>query len=100
MRNAAEWVEMFKAAAIPSAGINRLSDILESPVLQAREMVQEIVHPKVGRMRMVGIPIKLSESPGEIRLPPPMLGEHTGEILLDLGYSADEVQQMRAEGVV
>ena len=98
-RNADEWVEMFKAAAIPSAMINRLSDILESPVLQAREMVQEIVHPKVGRMRMLGIPIKLSESPGEIRLPPPMLGEHTGEILLDLGYSAEEIQQMRADGV-
>ena len=99
-RTTDEWLEMFHDSAIPSARINRLEDILESEVVQAREMVQELDHPKAGRIRMLGIPIKLSESPGEIRLPPPTLGEHTEEILLELGYSAGEIQQMRVAGDV
>jgi len=99
-RTTDEWLEMLTAAGVPCSRINRVSDVLESELLRAREMVQEVDHPKAGRIRMVGIPVKLSDSPGEIKLPPPMLGEHTEEILTELGYSAGETQQMRNEGVV
>lgn len=99
-RTTDEWLEMLEAAGVPCGRINRVSDALESDVVEARDMVQEIDHPKVGRMRMMGIPVKLSDSPGDIRLPPPLLGEHTEEVLADLGYSAEDIQQMRADGVV
>jgi len=99
-RTTDEWLEMLSAAGVPCGRINRVSDTLESEVLRARDMVQEVDHPKAGRIRLLGIPVKLSDSPGEIRLPPPLLGEHTDEILIDLGYSTDDIQQMRADGVV
>ena len=63
-------------------------------------MVTEVVHPVAGRVRMVGIPIKLSESVGEIRLPPPTLGQHTDEVLAGLGYSSADIQQMRTGEVL
>ena len=62
-------------------------------------MVQTVDHPKAGRIRVMGIPIKLSDSPGEIQLPPPLLGEHTDEILAELGYSPKEIEAMRRGGI-
>ena len=95
-----EWLKVFRSADVPCAGINRLSDTLESEAVQARDMVTEVRHPKLGALRMVGTPVKLSESPGEVRLPPPLLGEHTEQVLLELGYSPEEIQKMKAEGAV
>ena len=95
-----EWLKMLGEAGIPAGRINAVSDVLESDLAKARDMVPETQHPKVGRMRMVGIPIKLSDSPGEVRLPPPLLGEHTDEVLTELGYSREETQKMRDDGVI
>ena len=95
-----EWLKLLGKAGIPAGRINAVSDVLESDLAQARDMVPETEHPKVGRMRMVGIPIKLSDSPGEVRLPPPLLGEHTDEVLTDLGYSREAVQKMSDDGVI
>ncbi|MEE8442616.1 MAG: CoA transferase [Dehalococcoidia bacterium] len=99
-RTTDEWLEMLEAAGVPCGRINRVSDALELDVVHARDMVQEIDHPKAGRMRTLGIPVKLSDSPGEIQLPPPLLGEHTEEVLAGLGYSTDDIQRMRADGAV
>ena len=57
-------------------------------------------HPALGRVDQVGIPFELSETPASIRTPPPLLGEHTDEILAELGYSALEIRRLRAEAVI
>ena len=99
-RTTDQWIEVLSASGVPCGRINRVSEILESGLLQAREMVQEVDHSRAGPTRMLGIPIKLSESPGEVRLPPPLLGEHTEEVLTGLGYTLEDIQHLRTEGVI
>jgi crotonobetainyl-CoA:carnitine CoA-transferase CaiB-like acyl-CoA transferase len=91
----AEWVEVFNEAGIPSGPINRVSEALSSPQTLARAMVVEL-----GPFRTVGLPIEMSETPASARLEPPMLGADTDEVLGELGYMVDEVEEMRAAGVV
>jgi crotonobetainyl-CoA:carnitine CoA-transferase CaiB-like acyl-CoA transferase len=63
-------------------------------------MVVELEHPSAGTIRMTGIPVKFSETPGAVETPPPLLGEHTGEVLRGLGYSQAEIGALREKGVV
>ena len=65
-----------------------------------RGLLETVSHPNAGDVRMVGIPVRLSETPGGIRLAPPLVGEHTTEILGELGYSAEQVSELRQSGVV
>ena len=77
----AEWKRILEEAGIPSGYINTVEEVFNDPQIQARGMIEQIHHPTIGLLKLVGIPIKLSDSPGKIRLPPPRLGEHTEEIL-------------------
>jgi crotonobetainyl-CoA:carnitine CoA-transferase CaiB-like acyl-CoA transferase len=64
-------------------------------------MVQEVVHPTAGKVRLVGIPVKFSETPGEITIPPPLLGQHTEEVLRELlNLTSAEIEQLRKDGVL
>lgn len=63
-------------------------------------MVQEVEHPAAGRMKTLGVPVKLSETGGAVRRPAPMLGEHTGEVLSEAGYSEPEVAALRSARVI
>ncbi|MBA7713790.1 Formyl-CoA:oxalate CoA-transferase [subsurface metagenome] len=63
-------------------------------------MVIEVEHPTEGKVKQVGIAVKLSDTPGEVRSLPPMLGEHTEEILAGLGYSEQRIDELRQEGVI
>ena len=70
------------------------------PQTQARKMVTEVNHPKEGKVETIGLPIKLSETPGGVQRPSPLYGEHTREVLLESGYDEDEVKSFENSGSI
>lgn len=97
----AAWIERLRAAGVPCGPIHTVAQALEHPHTLAREMVRTIEHPTAGALRMVGIPLRLNGTPASIRRPPPLLGEHTEEVLRgELGLSAERITELRAQGVI
>ncbi len=94
------WMKVLEGAGVPSGPINDLGQVYSDPHVQAREMVVELEDPDLGRLKNIGIPVKLSLTPGRIRRRAPALGEHTQEVLLQAGYTAEEVARLREAGVV
>jgi crotonobetainyl-CoA:carnitine CoA-transferase CaiB-like acyl-CoA transferase len=84
-RPAEEWVELFLAAGVPAGPINDYSVALDNEHVRHRAAVIDIEHPVEGSFKALGFPAKLSETPARLRRPPPLLGEHTAEILAELG---------------
>ncbi|MBA3597331.1 MAG: CoA transferase [Methylibium sp.] len=99
-RGTREWLHDFDAAGIPAGPINSIADMVNDPQTLAREMVVELDHPKAGHMRALGLPIKFSETPGSVRRPAPMLGEHSREILREYAWSDAEIEALAGEGAV
>ena len=96
-----EWVELFVDASIPCGPVNNMEDLFADPQVLHREMVVEVPHETIGTLRLSGVPIKYSETPASVRLPPPLLGQHTDEILVDvLGYSQEQVEALRRQGAI
>jgi crotonobetainyl-CoA:carnitine CoA-transferase CaiB-like acyl-CoA transferase len=92
-----EWVEKLKAAGVPCGSVRAVSEALEDPQLDARGMVKTIEHVSAGAIRLLGVPIKLSETPGAVRMAPPALGQHTDQILRqDCGLSVADVESLRS----
>lgn len=89
------WLEKFEAAGIPAGPINTYPEALSDGHTLARNMVHELEHPIAGSIKALGIPVKLSHTPGDIKQSAPQLGEHTEQILSELGYDAEQIQQMR-----
>ena len=87
-------------ADIPVGPVNTLAETLEDPQIRAREMIQELTHPEYGPIKQLGIPVKLSETPGIVEGPPPLFGEHNREVLAMLGYSEEQIEECRRLGVV
>ncbi len=98
---AQEWFEIFERHAIPYSPINTLQQICEDPHIAHRKMLVEIDQPVVGKMRVCASPLKLSETPGEVYAPAPMLGEHSEHVLRELlGYSREKIARLQDEGVI
>ena len=97
---AAEWIERLLAAGVPAAPILNLAQALGSEHAQARRMVMEMPHPVEGSVRSLGFPVKLSATPPSLRRPPPLLGEHTAEVLRELGIEETDKDSAAASGNV
>jgi crotonobetainyl-CoA:carnitine CoA-transferase CaiB-like acyl-CoA transferase len=96
-----EWLDILLPEDIWVAPVNDFAAVEADPQVRENEMIVEWEHPKAGTVRGVGIPVKYSETPGEIRRPAPLLGEHTEEILREFaGYSAEEICELQAAGAV
>jgi crotonobetainyl-CoA:carnitine CoA-transferase CaiB-like acyl-CoA transferase len=96
----AHWVELLSGARIPCAPVNRLSDALNDPQVLFRNMVVDIPQPDGGTVRAPGNPIKLSIDDPDSYTPPPLLGQHTREVLEKLGYSAERISALLDKGIV
>ena len=84
-RTTAEWVDLMLAAGVPAGPIHDLAQVFADPHTQARRMIEEIEHPVAGRVRTLGFPLKMSDTPPTVRRAPPRLGEHSSEIRRELG---------------
>ena len=94
------WVKRLQAADIPAGPINEVDEALTDPHLLARGMIVEMDHPTAGAVRSLGAPPHLSDTPVTYRLPPPMLGQHSAEILEGLGYNSSQIEQLRGRRVI
>jgi crotonobetainyl-CoA:carnitine CoA-transferase CaiB-like acyl-CoA transferase len=95
------WVDRFRGAGVPCGSVRDVAEVLNDPQIEAREMVREIEHDVAGAIRVTGVPIKLSATPGAVRTPPPLLGEHTNAVLSrDARYTESEIAALRSSRAI
>ena len=97
-RPTAEWLGLLEEGGVPAGPVASIGQMLEFPQTLARDMVVEVEHSKLGPVRTVGFPVKFSETPVSIARGAPLLGEHTAEVLSELGYTDDEIEELIRSG--
>lgn len=91
-----EWQVIMDDAGVPNGPINTVDKVISNEQVVAREMIQEVEHPIAGKLKMPGVPIKMSETPGSIRTHAPLLGQHTDELLSSmLGLNEEEIKELK-----
>jgi formyl-CoA transferase len=96
-----EWMEALVEAAIPCGPVNNMESLFNDPQVRHRGMIADVAHPTIGSLQLTGVPVKYSATPGDVKLPPPLLGEHTDEILSSvLEYPPESIAALRTDGVV
>lgn len=99
-RTTRDWVDSLRKANVPCSPINDIATAMNDPHVRFREMVKSVDHPTLGEIDLIGPVAKLSETPATIRSAPPLLGQHTNQVLIELGFSQDDIAMLRREGVV
>jgi len=95
------WIDKLRAVGVPCGSVRNLREVFADPQIAARDMVVPMTHPKAGDIRVLGSPLKLSNTPASQRTPPPTLGQHTDTVLQrDLGLTLDAVNELRTNGVI
>jgi crotonobetainyl-CoA:carnitine CoA-transferase CaiB-like acyl-CoA transferase len=97
-RKVDELIKALEAEGVPCGRINSIAEVAADPQALAREMVVELEHPRAGRTRALGLPVKLSRTPGKVSRPAPLLGQHTREVLEEFGFSRAEIDALVQSG--
>jgi crotonobetainyl-CoA:carnitine CoA-transferase CaiB-like acyl-CoA transferase len=95
-----DWLLALDAAKVPGGPINDLAEVFADPQVIAREMIVSVAHPLADSLRLVASPLKMSATPPQYRRAPPLLGEHTAEVLASFGIDAEELASLRAQGAI
>jgi crotonobetainyl-CoA:carnitine CoA-transferase CaiB-like acyl-CoA transferase len=99
-RTSSEWIEILNKAGVPSGPILNIKEVFENEQVRHLEMAQPVHHPERGDMLVQALPVVLSRTPGAVRMPAPIQGQHTDQILAELGYTAEEIAGLRKDAVV
>ena len=96
-----EWIALLEQAKVPCGPINNVKEVFENEQVLSRNVLQNIMHPTIGNLKLVASPMRLSKTPTEVRLPPPLLGQHTNEVLSErLHLNLAEIDALRRKGVI
>jgi crotonobetainyl-CoA:carnitine CoA-transferase CaiB-like acyl-CoA transferase len=99
-RTSAEWLARLDAEQVPCAPVHSRKDLLTDPQIAANKLIVESEHPSLGHMRQPRPAARFDQTPAELRIPAPRLGEHTDTVLTDLGIAGDELAALRTSGVI
>ena len=99
-QTSAHWLQTLQDAGVPCGPINDMAQVYADPQVLARDMLVELEHPTLGTIKNVGSPLKFTETPTTLNRPPPLLGQHTDEVLADYGYSANDISALRERKVI
>lgn len=95
-----EWLDILEKNAIPCGPINTIDRVVKDPQVLYREMLVELEHPTTGKITVPGVPIKFSKTPAKVRFAAPTLGQHNEEILGSLGYTKEQIEELKSKGVI
>ena len=97
----AEWIQRLEEVDIPCGAVNDYADVANDPQMMVNEYIIDFAHPVAGPVKMVGIPVRLSATPGKVRMPAPEFGQHTEEVLMEIAaYNWEEIAQLKSEEVI
>ncbi|MDE2686204.1 MAG: CoA transferase [Chloroflexota bacterium] len=99
-KTTSHWVEILETAGVPCGPIYNIEQVYSDPHVQSREMSVALEHPKAGGIRNIGVPVKLSDTPGSVRTPAPLLGQHSDEVLSQYGYAGTEIAALKDCGAL
>ena len=97
-QSCAYWLDVLEEAGIPAGPILDVIQMHNDPQTAARQMVPTVTHPVAGEVQTIGLPIKFESTPGRVAAPAPIFGQHTAEVLRELGYSDDDIAEMGRDG--
>jgi crotonobetainyl-CoA:carnitine CoA-transferase CaiB-like acyl-CoA transferase len=99
-RSRQQWIESLTAAGVPCGAVREVPEVLSDPQVLERRMIEAVEHATLGQLKVLGIPIKLSDTPGAVRTAPPTLGQHTEQVLRELEFSPDAIEALRRRNVI
>jgi crotonobetainyl-CoA:carnitine CoA-transferase CaiB-like acyl-CoA transferase len=99
-RSRQQWIESLTAAGVPCGAVREVPEVLSDPQVLERRMIEAVEHATLGQLKVLGIPIKLSDTPGTVRTAPPTLGQHTEQVLRELAFSTDAIDELRRRKIV